>query len=124
TIPAVLDRDVAAIVIAGLAQPLVERLQTAGELPRQAEHPDDRRRLLRAHRERPHCRPAHERDERAAVHSITSSARASSIAGRSSPAALALLRLITSSNAVGCTTGRSAGLVPRRIRPAYTPASR
>src|SRR5262249_56045311 len=48
-------------------------------------------------------------------HSITSSARVSSIGDIWSPSALAVLRLMTSSNLVGCTTGRSAGLVPLRI---------
>ena len=33
------------------------------------------------------------------------------------PSALAVLRLITNSNLVDCTTGRSAGLSPLRIRP-------
>src|SRR5262249_43711790 len=51
-------------------------------------------------------------------HSITSSARASSVGGTSSPNAFAVLRLITSSNFVDCTTGKSAGLVPFTIRPA------
>ena len=37
------------------------------------------------------------------AHSITSSARASSVRGTSRPSALAVLRLITSSNLVGCT---------------------
>jgi hypothetical protein len=32
------------------------------------------------------------------------------------PAALAVLRLTTSSNLVGCSTGRSAGSAPLRIR--------
>ena len=36
------------------------------------------------------------------LHSITSSARASSDGGTSRPSALAVLRLITSSNFVGC----------------------
>ena len=36
-------------------------------------------------------------------------------AGRSRPSALAVLRLITRSNLVGCSTGRSAGFEPRRI---------
>ena len=49
------------------------------------------------------------------VYSITSSARASSIGGTSSPSALAVLRLITSSNLVGCSTGRSAGFSPLRM---------
>ena len=35
-------------------------------------------------------------------HSITSSARASSVGGTSRPSALAVLRLMTSSNLVGC----------------------
>src|SRR6476659_2383708 len=46
------------------------------------------------------------------THSITSSARPSSIGGTSMPSALAVLRLITNSNLVGCSTGRSAGLTP------------
>jgi hypothetical protein len=50
-------------------------------------------------------------------HSITSSARASSVGGISRPNALAVLRLITSSNFVGCITGKSAGLVPFKILP-------
>jgi hypothetical protein len=41
--------------------------------------------------------------------SITSSARASSGGGTSRPSALAVLRLMTSSNLVGSITGRSAG---------------
>src|SRR5262249_9435205 len=69
-------------------------------------------RLLRARRERPRCRAAEQRDELAAVHSITSSARASSVAGTSRPSALAVLRLIASSTVVGCSTGYIAGLGP------------
>jgi hypothetical protein len=46
------------------------------------EKPDDRyRRLLRAGNKRPCCRAAKERDELAALHWITSSARASSVGG-------------------------------------------
>jgi hypothetical protein len=52
------------------------------------------------------------------AHSITSSARASSDGGTSSPSALAVLRLITSSNFVARSTGRSGGLAPLRMRPA------
>ena len=51
-------------------------------------------------------------------YSITSSAVASSLSGTVRPSALAVLRLTTSSNVVGCWTGRSAGLVPLRILPA------
>src|SRR5207248_1187110 len=49
------------------------------------------------------------------LYSITSSARASNVGGTVRPSALAVLRLITSSNLVGCSTGRSEGLVPLRI---------
>ena len=45
-------------------------------------------------------------------YSITSSARASSTGGTVIPRALAVLRLMTSSNFVGCSTGSSAGLAP------------
>ena len=51
--------------------------------------------LLRARRERPRRRAAEKRDELAPLHSITSSARASSIGGTSRPSALAVLRLMT-----------------------------
>ena len=44
------------------------------------------------------------------VYWMTSSARSSSDCGIGRPSALAVLRLITSSNFVGCSTGRSAGL--------------
>jgi hypothetical protein len=48
-------------------------------------------------------------------HSITSSARAKNIAGTVKPIALAVLRLMTSSNFVGNSTGKSPGLAPLRI---------
>jgi hypothetical protein len=75
-----------------------------------------------ARRERPRRRRAAEkRDELAPPHSITSSANASSLSGTSRPSAFAVFRLITSSNLVGCMTGRVDGLAPLRIFPAYTP---
>jgi len=46
--------------------------------------------------ERPRSRTAEQRDELAASHSITSSARASSVGGTSRPSAFAVLRLMTS----------------------------
>ena len=52
-----------------------------------------------------------------AAYSITSSARTSSIGGTSSPSALAVAMLITSSNLVGWSTGRSAGFAPLSMRP-------
>src|SRR5262249_14396833 len=71
--------------------------------------------LLRAHRERPRRRAAEERDERAPLHSITSSARASRLGGVFRPGGLAVTRLMIRSNFVGCSTGMSAGFVPRKI---------
>jgi len=60
-------------------------------------------------------RAAEQRDELAPFHSITSSARASSVCGTVRRSALAVSRLITRSNLVGCSTGMSPGFVPRRI---------
>ena len=76
---------------------------TLGRRCIRAQEPDGRqlRGLLRACDERPRSCTTEQRDERAAVHSITSSARASSIGGISRPTALAVLRLIKSSNLVG-----------------------
>ena len=50
-----------------------------------------------------------------ALHSIRRCARASSDGGTSSPSAFAVLRLITNSNFVGCSTGKSPGLAPLKI---------
>ena len=49
-------------------------------------------------------------------HSMTSSAVASNECGTLRPSALAVSRLITSSNFVGACTGRSAGLSPAERR--------
>jgi hypothetical protein len=48
-------------------------------------------------------------------YSISSSAPKSMAGGTVSPSALAVFRLITSSNFVGCSTGRSAGFAPFKI---------
>src|SRR5262249_13183349 len=74
--------------------------------------------LLRARRERPCHRAAEERDELAPPnHSITSLASASSVGGTSMPIVLAVCKLMTNSNLVGCITGKSAGFSPLRMRP-------
>src|SRR3974390_1211656 len=52
------------------------------------------------------------------TYSITSSARADSVGGISSPSAVAVLRLMANWKLVGSTTGRSPGFSPLRIRPA------
>src|SRR5262249_32403988 len=49
------------------------------------------------------------------IYSITSSARSSNVSGIVRPSAFAVVRLTTRSNLVGCSTGMSAGFVPRRI---------
>src|SRR5262245_4366751 len=80
---------------------------------------------LRPRRERPHGRcAAEQRYELPAVHSITSSARASSVGGTSRPSAFAVLRLITSRYFVGVWTGNSAGRSPRKMRSTYDAACR
>src|SRR5262245_41926474 len=79
---------------------------------------------LRVRRERPCGCAAEQRDEVAPLHSITSSARASSVGGTSRPSAFAVLRLMTSSYFVGVCTGRSAGFSPLRIRSTYPATSR
>jgi hypothetical protein len=60
----------------------------------------------------------------AVPYSITSSARASSIGGTVRLRALAATRLIAKSKMAGCMTGKSAGLSPFRMRPAYAPSCR
>src|SRR5262245_1901367 len=81
--------------------------------------------LLRTRRERPDGRRAgDERDELASLHSITSSARVSSVAGTASPIALAVLRLISSSNLVGNSIGRSPAFAPFNILATYAAARR
>src|SRR5262249_50751295 len=75
-------------------------------------------RLLRARRERQRRRRAGEqRDELApSHHSITSSASESRLSEILMPSALAVFKLITVSNLVGCNTGSSEGFAPLRIR--------
>jgi hypothetical protein len=46
---------------------------------------------------------------------MTLSARASTFGGIVRPICLAVIRLFTSSNLVGCSTGRSPGLAPFKI---------
>jgi len=119
--PCELEHDVLALDVAQFAERLAQRVHL-GALQRRgrgAKVADPRLllRLLRPRRERPRRRAAEQRDELAPPHSITSSARASSMGGTSRPRALAVLRLITSSNFVGCCTGKSTGFAPFRTRP-------
>src|ERR1700730_3131898 len=57
-----------------------------------------------------------------ASYSITSSAVASNCGGTVRPSIVAVWELMTSSNLLDCTTGKSAGLAPLRMRPTYEPA--
>src|SRR4029077_15241590 len=119
--PSVFNRYVLALDIASLLQAPTKSAQSVHEPVRRSgvEKPNHRHRgLLRPRRDRPRCRrTAEQRDELASPHSITSSARPESGSGKVRPSALAVLRLMTSSTFVDCWTGRSAGLVPLRIRP-------
>src|SRR5262249_7133359 len=118
--PAILDPQVAALAPAQLLQRLLERreLGTAGAATaREHADPPYAPWLLRARHERPRRRAAEQRDDLAPPdHSITSSARASSVGGTSRPSAFAVLRLMTSSYLVGACTGRSPGFSPLRMR--------
>src|SRR5262249_10887050 len=123
--PAIFDRDVLTLDVTGFVQATAERGRHGSvRLSRLSIQESDHRhrRLLRARAERPRRRAAEQRDELAPFHrcnhSITSSARAISIGGTSRPSVLAVLRLITNSNLVGCTTGKSPGFAPLRILPA------
>src|SRR5262249_2857265 len=69
------------------------------------------------------CR-AEQRDELAPLHSITSSATLSNDDGTVRPSILAVWALMTNSNLVDWSTGRSAGLAPLRMRAVETPVWR
>src|SRR5262249_29713672 len=126
--PAVLDRHVLTLDEARFLQPIAECAQTVREGFRRyrVDKPDHRHRgLLRARRERPrNCCAAEQRDERAPLHSITSSARASSDGGMVRPSTFAVVWWMVSSNLVGCWTGISPGFAPRRILSTYSAARR
>ena len=120
--PAGIDPHVAADGPAQERQPLQERpnagliFQVVRGCRQQHANAPHALALLRASHHRPGRRAAEQRDELAPPHSITSSARASSVGGTSRPSALAVLRLMTSSYLVGACTGRSAGFSPLRMR--------
>src|SRR6516165_8896040 len=114
----VVECEVAAFLITQFGHSL-EKIGIDRCLPTlNADKPDMQhlRLLLRARHHRPHDRrTADQRDELAPSHSITSSARATSVGGTSKPKALAVFRLTTNSNLVPCCTGRSAGFAPLMI---------
>jgi hypothetical protein len=79
---------------------------------------------LRRLRNRKRASPSISDCYRQSLHSIMASARARNVAGRVKPIAFAVLRFITNSNLVGCSTGSSAGLAPFRILSTRTAAAR
>src|SRR5262249_48954504 len=129
--PTIVDPHVAARSPPCFLQPLCERGNTSVPFrivsSQIDEHADASHPLgfLRPRRKRPRSRRATEhRDELPAPHSITSSARASSVGGISRRSALAVFILMTSWKRVGCSTGKSAGWAPLRILSTYTAALR
>src|SRR6266540_641860 len=122
--PPLIDLDIAALGPPQLSKHLPKRRETdlririalfASHQHADAPHPLG---LLRARRQWPRGRAAEQRDELAAVHSITSSAATSSLSGTVRLSAFAVLRLMPNSNFTVCWTGKSPGLSPFRIRPA------
>src|SRR6516164_3994090 len=95
--PTVLYRHILVLNVAGVVQTLEKCSHEVSKRVgrRAAEKPDDRHcRLLRLRDRRPRCSAPESRDEGAAVHSMTSSARASSVGRTSRPSALAVFRLM------------------------------
>src|SRR6516164_7565031 len=117
----VFKSDVAPLDISGFGEASVEcgHELTKAVHGRAVEKTDHRHRRLRSHGEWPCCYAAEHRDKLAPPHSITSSASCWSCAGTLRPKALAVFRLMTSSNLVGCWTGNSAGWAPLRILSKY-----
>src|SRR5262249_12017723 len=122
--PAIVDRHVAADHPAQPSQRLQKRriarlglriVRRQVHEKADAPHPLS---LLRPRDDRPcGCCAPENLDKLASLHSITSSASASNVAGTVSPSALAVRRLITNSNFVPWMTGRSPGFAPARMRP-------
>ena len=79
-------------------------------------------RLLRCHETARWAKSRHSALQQESRYSITSSVRASSVGDTVRPSSLAVLRLITNSNLVGCSTGISLGLAPRKILSANSAA--
>src|SRR5262245_9313895 len=118
------DVEIAALQPATAFEPLAEChvarpafASGCGQEHIHAPHPLALLALLRSRRQRPRRRAAQKRDEVAAPHhSITSSARASTVVGISRPSAFAVFILTTNSYLFGACTGRSAGFSPLRTR--------
>src|SRR5262249_48838294 len=123
-----LDDEVTAFEVADITHSLAENLHVhiRRRGRRQIANTHGLHGLLRPRRERPRgCRAAEQGDELAArAHSIASSARSRSASGTFKPSTLAVVRLMTKSNLVGCSTGMSAGFAPRKILSTISAARR
>src|SRR5262249_19629573 len=131
---AIIDVHIASFDPSQVPDPLVERrelgLSLRIALGRVQEHPDALWLLSPRHEgpPGPHS-PAEKRYELAPSHwpvsySITSSARTNTLAGTSSPSALAVFMFSTVSYLVGACTGRSDGFSPLIRRSMYVAACR
>src|SRR5262249_36610807 len=98
--PTIFDDQVLPLNKSNFLQPISQGAQAVNVQSRgvTAEKTNDGYWLLRPCHHRPRRRAAQPRDEVASFHSITSSARAITEGGTSMPRALAVFRLITSSN--------------------------
>src|SRR5262249_5500543 len=116
--PAVFDRHILAFDVAGFGEAAVERRceRYVARSYRAIEEPDHRhRRLLRPRRERPRSRRAAEqRDECAAVHSMTSLAVICMISGTARPSALTSRATAADTGTNSCNnSSRSPAIVKR-----------
>src|SRR5262249_9266953 len=122
--PAIFDAKIAVFSPAKLLQPFAEDPQpklTFGIALAARQQPADPPHAvaLPPRRERPRSsRAAEQRDELAALHAIARGGRAGGVGGISRPSIRAVWWLMPSSNLLDCTTGKSAGFAPLRIRPA------
>jgi len=119
--PTVLDDQILALDITEFTQTLTEAIELTDwrGRGRHVAYPSDPRNLprrLRLNGERRGEEAEGANDERPSLyHSITSSALCRSDGGIVRPRAFAVLRLITNSNFVGCSIGRSPGFAPLKI---------
>jgi hypothetical protein len=119
--PPFLDDNVFSFDVPQLAQSptkCIDADRVTGSRPTaEKSYPRDFGWLLRSGREwRTENGSARDGDERSPIHhSITRSARSSSDCGIVRPRALAVFKLMTNSNLLGCSIGRSPGFAPLRI---------
>src|SRR5262249_52477556 len=112
-----LEAQVMTVHIAHICQRLAEHRRTrlVGGWRIDAQHPDKRHLGCVSGEGRSRSAECESNENGEANHSMTSSARARIDGGTVRPSNCAVLRLTTSSNRVGCSTGRSAGFVPFKI---------